>query len=139
MLPPADRGSDPGQKRVQRPDDRIAHHRQRTDPVAQLLAELSGKQIKERSLRVDMDPGTDFGGCHVLFIGRSERRWHDILGRLRGNVLTISDADGFASAGGIVGFFSDSGRIKLDINPDAARQANLKISAKLLELARTVQ
>lgn len=110
-----------------------------TDPVAQLLAELSGKQIKERSLRVDMDPGTDFGGCHVLFIGRSERRWHDILGRLRGNVLTISDTDGFASAGGIVGFFSDSGRIKLDINPDAARQANLKISAKLLELARTVQ
>ncbi len=28
--------------------------------------------------------------------------------------------------------------IKLEINPDAARSANLRISAKLLELARTV-
>lgn len=110
-----------------------------TDAVGQLLAELAGKQIKDRSLRVDMDPGTDLAGCNALYIGRSERRWHDILGRLRGSVLTISDVDGFASAGGIVGFFSDNGRIKLDINPDAARQANLKISAKLLELARTVQ
>ena len=110
-----------------------------TDAVGQLLAELSGKQIKDRSLRVDMDPGADLAGCNALYIGRSERRWHDILGRLRGSVLTISDVDSFASAGGIVGFFSDNGRIKLDINPDAARQANLKISAKLLELARTVQ
>ena len=110
-----------------------------TDAVAQLLTELSGKQIKDRSLRVDTDPGSDLFTCNALFIGRSERRWHDILGRLRGSILTISDVDGFAAAGGIVGFFSDSGRIKLDINPDAARQANLKISAKLLELARTVQ
>lgn len=111
-----------------------------TDAVAQLLAELNGKQIKDRPLRVDLAPGADLSGCHALFIGRSERRWQDTLARLRGGgVLTVSDADGFAAGGGIVGFLSENGRIKLDINPEAARQANLKISAKLLELARTVQ
>ncbi len=53
-------------------------------------------------------------------------------------MLTVSDQDGFARGGGIVGLYPEGGKIKLEINPDAARSANLRISAKLLELARTV-
>lgn len=108
-----------------------------TDAVATLLPELNGKQIKDRALRVDADTA-DLGGCNAVFIGRSERRWRELVARQRAALLTISDVDGFAGTGGMVGFYLDGGRIKLDINPEAARQANLKISAKLLEVARTV-
>jgi hypothetical protein len=52
--------------------------------------------------------------------------------------LTVGDADNFAYQGGIVGFYVEAGRIKLEINPDAARAAKLRISAKLLEVARTI-
>lgn len=107
-----------------------------TDAVAALLPELNGKQVKDRALRVDADT-TDLGNCNAVFIGRSERRWRELVSRPRPAQLTISDQDGFTGAGGMVGFYADGGRIKLDINPDAARQASLKISAKLLEVART--
>ncbi len=110
-----------------------------SDPVGALLGELATRQVKDRPLRVDIDNGFDPAQCQVLFVGRGERRWAELQTRLRGgSVLTISDQDGFARVGGVVGFYSDGGRIRLEINPDAARNANLRISAKLLEVARTV-
>ena len=81
----------------------------------------------------------DFSFCQVLFIGRAESRWKEILGQVRNmGVLTVSDRENFASQGGMVGFYNDSGRIRLEINRTVAQGANLKISAKLMELARSV-
>jgi hypothetical protein len=37
-----------------------------------------------------------------------------------------------------VGFYREAGRIKLEIDPEAARRAGLRISGKLMELARPV-
>lgn len=110
-----------------------------SDGVTLLLNDLAGKQIKDRALRVDSDGSLDPAQCQVLYVGRPERRWPELQARLRGQaVLTVSDQDGFARGGGIVGLYPEGGKIKLEINPDAARSANLRISAKLLELARTV-
>ena len=109
------------------------------DSVTLLLADLAGKQVKDRILRIDSDANFDPAQCQVLYVGRPERRWPELQARLRGQaVLTVSDQDGFARSGGIVGLYPEGGKIKLEINPDAARSANLRISAKLLELARTV-
>ena len=109
------------------------------DPVGGMLGELSNRQVKERPLKIEVNAAIDLAICQVLFISRSERRWENILGRLSGtSVLTVSDQDGFAQNGGVVGFYSEGGKIKLEINPAAARNANLKISSKLMELSRTV-
>lgn len=109
------------------------------DSVTLLLTDLTGKQIKDRPLRIDNDGSFDPAQCQVLYVGRPERRWPELQARLRGQaVLTVSDQDGFARGGGMVGLYPEGGKIKLEINPDAARSANLRISAKLLELARTV-
>ncbi|MBP7445759.1 MAG: YfiR family protein [Zoogloea sp.] len=110
-----------------------------SDGVTLLLGDLAGKQIKDRALKVDNDGSFDPSQCQVLYLGRPDRRWPELQARLRGQaVLTVSDQDGFARGGGIVGLYPEGGKIKLEINPDAARSANLRISAKLLELARTV-
>lgn len=109
------------------------------DAVSALLGDLAGKAVKERPLRIFTGLPADPAQCQVLYVGGPERRWAELQPRLRGHsVLTVSDQDGFARSGGIVGFYAEAGRIRLEINPEAARQANLRISAKLLELARTV-
>lgn len=110
-----------------------------SDAVSALLGDLAGKPVKERPLRILPGVPSDPAQCQVLYVGGSERRWVELQPRLRNHgVLTVSDQDGFARNGGIIGFYPEAGRIRLEINPEAARQANLRISAKLLELARTV-
>ncbi|MFA5549095.1 MAG: YfiR family protein [Porticoccaceae bacterium] len=110
-----------------------------SDAIGGLLGELRDRRVKDRPLRIDRNGGVVPGNCQVLFISRSEDGWRDILQGLSGStVLTVSDRDSFASNGGMVGFYTESGKVKLEINPQAARDANLHISSKLLELARSV-
>jgi hypothetical protein len=110
-----------------------------SEAVGAMMVDLSSRQVRERPLKVEVDSVADPTQCQVLFVGRTDKRLTDVLRRVRGaGVLTVSDADDFARHGGIVGFYTEAGRIKLEINADTARAANLRISAKLLELARTV-
>ena len=113
------------------------------DPVAGILTELESFRVKGRPLRVRyVAPGeADVLSCQVLFLSSTEHsQLKRVLEKLQGrNVLTISDIPGFARQGGIIGFVSETGKVKIEINLSAARQANLKISAKLLEVARIVE
>lgn len=107
--------------------------------VGSMMGDLAGRQVRDRPLKIEVENITDPTGCQVLFIGRDDRRLPDVLKRVRGaSVLTVSDLEDFARQGGIVGFYFEAGKIKIEINPEAARAANLRISAKLLELARIV-
>jgi hypothetical protein len=79
--------------------------------------------------------------CHVLFVSRSEKKHlQDILSNVDGaGILTVSEMEGFASSGGMIEFVFEAGRIRFDINREPAMRGNLKISAHLLVLARTVR
>lgn len=83
----------------------------------------------------------DVGPCLILFVSREGAgRLDAILPHLEGRpVLTVSDAEGFARAGGMVEFVREQGKIGLRINVDAARAAGLTISSKLLRLAEIVR
>src|SRR5690606_7210979 len=50
-------------------------------------------------------------------------------------MLTVGDNPAFIRAGGMIRFFSEDSRIRLQINPEAARSSGLMISSKLLRLA----
>ncbi|MBI3813486.1 MAG: YfiR family protein [Nitrospinae bacterium] len=78
--------------------------------------------------------------CSVIFISGSEKKnLGDILQFLKDSaVLTISDIDGFAEAGGIIAFVREDGKVRFKININAARQSQLKVSSKLLKLAHIV-
>jgi hypothetical protein len=110
-----------------------------SEAVGHMLGELSNRRVRDRALKIELEGTSEPGHCQVLFIGRGERRLTEILKRARGSsALTVSDAEDFARQGGMVGFYAEAGKIKLEINPDNARAASLRISAKLLELARVV-
>jgi hypothetical protein len=109
------------------------------DAVGGMMRDLSGRQVRDHRLKIEVDTLSDPALCQVLFIGRADKRLSELLKLVRGaGVLTVSDLADFARRGGMVGFYVEAGRIKLEINPEAARAAKLRISAKLLEVARTV-
>ena len=62
-----------------------------------------------------------------------------IIASLQGaSVLTVGDLDGFLDEGGMIQFLTENDRVRFAINANAAGRAKLKISSKLLSLARVV-
>jgi hypothetical protein len=80
-------------------------------------------------------------GCHVLFVSRSEReRRREVLAALHNAaVLTVGDADGFLADGGMIDFVLESNRVRFEVNLAAVEKSPLKMSSKLLRLARVVR
>lgn len=79
--------------------------------------------------------------CHVLFVSSPEReRAERALATVRNApVLTVSEGDDFVVAGGIIALVIEDNKVRFDINLDAAEHAGLKVSSKLLKLARNVR
>jgi hypothetical protein len=82
----------------------------------------------------------DATNCHVLFIGASAGiRLPRILAALKGrSILTVGEAEDFASRGGMIQFIAERNRIRFRINLQAARAAGFQMSSRLLELAEIV-
>jgi len=82
----------------------------------------------------------DLAGLHLLFVGEAEKpRVADILRRLEGaTVLTVSDIDRFCLMGGTIELVVENSHVRFDVRLDAAQKSRLKVSSKLLGLARTV-
>lgn len=76
--------------------------------------------------------------CHVLVVnGAPDREAAAILNRIMDRpVLTIGQSPANLRAGAIVNFQMVDGKIALQINPDAAKRADLFISSRLLKIAR---
>ncbi|MCF7821211.1 MAG: YfiR family protein [Mariprofundaceae bacterium] len=74
---------------------------------------------------------------HALFIDRTKSsQLIKILASLKNRpVLTISDIPGFADKGGMIELKRDQEHVIFRINIEAIKQANLYVSAQLLELA----
>jgi hypothetical protein len=78
--------------------------------------------------------------CHLAFLSAGhEPPPSQIVSRLsRRPVLLVSDEVHFASRGGMIGFTRDADRVRFEVNPQAAEAAGLRISSRLLGLARVV-
>jgi hypothetical protein len=109
------------------------------DSMEAMLRELINRQVKNLPLKINAEDIENPALCQVLFIGRSVANWREIIVKLKNsNVLTVSDCEHFAQGGGMVGFYSQEGKTKLELNPSVMHAANLNISAKLMEVARIV-
>jgi hypothetical protein len=111
-----------------------------SDPFGHILDDaMKGESIHGRPAVIRrFQRGESLKSCHVVFVGASEKRQvPQILAELKGaHVLTISEIDRFAYFGGIVTFTMEGPRVRFEINLAAAGQARLKISSKLLKLAK---
>jgi len=113
-----------------------------TGPIDDFLMDLNGKKIQKRFLEVyrvrNLNQVSQY---HIIFVNPSEKeRVRSILRTLSGSgILTIGDTPDFASECGIINFYLKSGKVRFEINLEASHRENLKISSKLLRLARIVK
>ena len=109
------------------------------DAAARLLAGklVNGRAVAIRRLKDD-GPRP---GVHALFIGNADtahaRRILDDVANAA--VLSIGESPDFAAEGGVIGLLVEAQKVRFEINTDAAATAGLKISSKLLALARIVR
>jgi len=80
--------------------------------------------------------------CHILFISASIKEnffsKDTLVIRDANKSLTVGETKEFMTQGGMIGFVNREGKIKLQINLKILQQSNLKISAKLVEVAELV-
>ena len=115
------------------------------DNLAQLLGRaVQGEVLDGHPLSVvrQVDP-RNLSDCHVLYIGEQSTIGNlsqaEVLRRAAAqHILSVSDQPGFASKGGVIALIRKRGRIHVLINTDAASRSDLRISAKLLNLATLV-
>ncbi|HET7108974.1 MAG TPA: YfiR family protein [Candidatus Acidoferrum sp.] len=113
-----------------------------TDPFhGALETTLSGKTAEGRGFEVrHLKQAREAQGCHILFIGREqEKQSSQAVWQLQGTpVLIVGESAGFVERGGLIGFSVEESKVRFEINLEAAEKSKLKISAKLLALAKTV-
>jgi YfiR/HmsC-like len=78
--------------------------------------------------------------CHVLFICDSEHEnYKTILDAVKGyGVLTVGETEDFLGFGGIITFIPGTQKPVFEVNIDSCENERLKISSKVLRLARKV-
>jgi hypothetical protein len=111
------------------------------DPFGDGLDDLRNETVRGKKLAVKSCGSLDkLKTCHIVFIPTTEKKHvEQILKSVRnGNVLTVSDSEESARQGVIIGFFVERQRVRFAVNVEAARRAGIKISAKLLKLAKIV-
>jgi len=94
--------------------------------------------------RVEVQPkhkDQELRSCHVLFVSRSEtKRYEKVLQAVQGaDVLTVGETPDFLKAGGALSFSFERETLQFEVNLLAANSAHLKISSRLLALARQVR
>ena len=103
---------------------------------------IEGKTVNGRNLIIrHITSDDEIAGCHILFISSSENlRLGEALGKAAAlPVLTVGEHEQFLQKGGIINFTLKEGKVRLEVNLDAARQAKLQISSKLLGVADIVK
>ena len=135
------------------------------DPFGPELDKLLGRKIDRRNIEIRRFKGSlEFRGeetpgrrqeglaekrsrkarelkaCHILFISSSEKEFLVTILKSIGDasVLTVGELPEFTRQGGVVGFVGSGEKILLEVNLDAATEARLKISSKLLSLSRVI-
>lgn len=94
---------------------------------------VAGETYKSRPIIVKYYATVkDIGKCHILYVGSLAN-----AGRVTGDrgVLTIGEREDFMRQNGLLRFYNEGNKVRIEINAQAASDAGLTISSKLLQLA----
>ncbi len=78
--------------------------------------------------------------CQLVFISTSElSRLGSVIESLGPLHMTVSEISSFIDEGGIANFYTDGFQVRFEISPEAAENAGLDLSSRLLRIARVVE
>ncbi len=111
------------------------------DPFGRALdATIEGEKVNSRKLvvrRIQEMPAPE--SCHIVYIGDRPKDLPATLASLPPGVLTVGEGEAFLRDGGMIAFVLDNRRVRFDIDQSASAKAELKLSSKLLSVARAVE
>lgn len=114
-----------------------------SDPFGPIIDRVfDGKKVNNRGFVVKrLKSLNDVKDCHIVYVSSSEAARSADAIRLAKNmpVLTIGESPGFAKHGGIINLTLEDNKVRFEVNVDAAKEADLNISSRMLALARIVQ
>jgi hypothetical protein len=110
------------------------------DPFGPILEDtFRGKTVGGRPIVVNRSPdAADLRTCQLVFVPATEGTSRALKALDGARALTVGEREGFAAENGCVNFYLEGQRVRFEINVAAAKRAELKISSKLLRLARMV-
>jgi hypothetical protein len=113
------------------------------DPFDGSLARtVQGETVAGHPLTVSrLEPGESSASCHALFVPNAVSQRGSAIDREnpQAPVLLVSESDVLWHAGAIINFAVDGGRVRFDVNRTAAGRHGLRLSPKLLQIARVVK
>lgn len=87
-----------------------------------------------------LQPGDPLSGQHILYLRASPpARISELLAHVPEGVLTVADSDGAHPRGSVLSFFLEDGRVRFGASLDAATRQRLRLSPRLLSVARSVR
>jgi hypothetical protein len=106
------------------------------NPFGSVLADtVRGESVNGRPLAVKVILEPD-AGCDVVFVPDGSAASAYLRAARATPQLTVGEGPDFLAQGGIINFVRDDGKVRFEINADAAARADLRISSRLLRLAR---
>lgn len=97
---------------------------------------LTGKKHNNREISIaQIDSTEQLAECSILFSASHST----ITPQQSPGLLTIGESDEYIQQGGLIRFYSQTGKLRFEINQQSATEAGLNISSKLLRLAKIVE
>ncbi|HSH92211.1 MAG TPA: YfiR family protein [Ramlibacter sp.] len=112
------------------------------DDIADDLEQLTrGRTAEGRPVSIRrVAEGSAAAGVHILFISqRRDTRLKDAIDAVAGPVLIVTEQPGALRLGSVINFTTESGRVRFSASLTSAEARNLKLSARLLAVAQSIE
>ena len=108
------------------------------NPFGTVLTDLvRNERVRGMSIeaQVILEPQSD---CHVVFVPKTANAAAYLRLASGAPILTVGEAPQFIEQGGLIRFRLDGGKVRFDINRSSAEKVRLRVSSRLLQLAKIV-
>jgi hypothetical protein len=109
------------------------------DPFGRILDQIvEGEVVTGRKItvaRIKIAPAPK--ACQVVFASKTGKEVLNILRSLEAGVLTVGEGESFIREGGMIAFVIEERHVRFRANQAAAENAGLKLSSKLLSVAKS--
>lgn len=111
-----------------------------SDPFDHALeAAIEGKSVGGHPMVVkQLNSVQEIDQCRLLFVpAAQDDQLANIFNRVAEQpILTVGESDNFPWAGGVIRFYMDENKVHFEISPEAASKARIRLSSKLMKLAK---
>ena len=110
------------------------------DPFGPALNQIvEGETVGSRPIVIRRIHAEAPSSCAILYVSKDEKNIAGIIAVAGPGTLTVGEGDAFLDQGGMIAFVLENRRVRFNIDQTAARKAGLKLSSRLLSVARSIR